>query len=96
MENYLGLLIDRTGVIRDVHRIDCVQEIDAVEFLRHVLAAADGFESGEIWRGRQRIAKIISSREAHEPSASAGTSRSRLLPRPTPGAARAAPPYEGV
>lgn len=58
MGNYLGLLIDRTGVVRDVHEIDCVHDIDAVECLRHLLAAIDGFESGEVWRGRDRIAEI--------------------------------------
>lgn len=60
MGDYLGLLIDRAGVIRDVHRIDCVHESDAVECLRHLLAAIDEFESGEVWCGRDRIAKIIS------------------------------------
>ena len=63
MGNYLGLLIDRTGVIRDVHRFEGMDEIDAVECLRHLLAAIDGFESGEVWCGRVRIVKMISPRE---------------------------------
>ena len=67
---YLGLLIDRTGVIRDVHRLECMDEIDAVECLRHLLAAIDGFESGEVWRGRDRIAKMMSPRAAGDSAAS--------------------------
>ena len=70
MGNYLGFLIDRSGVIRDVHKIECVHDIDAVESLRHLLAAIDGFESGEVWRDRDRIALIISPRERHESSSS--------------------------
>jgi hypothetical protein len=70
MRNYLGLLIDRTGVVRDVHRIECVHDIDAVECLKDLLAGIDGFESGEVWRGRDRIAKIISPRAGRESSAS--------------------------
>jgi hypothetical protein len=70
MGNYLGLLIDRSGVIRDVHKIECVHDIDAVECLRDLLAAIGGFESGEVWRDRDRIAKIISPREGRETSPS--------------------------
>jgi len=62
MGNYLALLIDGTGVVRNVHRIECVHDIDAVECLKDLLAAIDGFELGEVWRGRDRIGKIIAPR----------------------------------
>jgi hypothetical protein len=47
-----------------------MDEIDAVECLRHLLAAIDGFESGEVWRGRDRIAKMMSPRAAGDSAAS--------------------------
>jgi len=62
MGNYLGLLIDRAGVVREVHKIKCVHDIDAVECLKDLLAGIDRFETGEVWRGQDRIAKIISPR----------------------------------
>ena len=58
----LALLIDQAGVVREVHRIKCVHDIDAVECLKDLLAGIDRFESGEVWRGRDRIGKIIAPR----------------------------------
>lgn len=59
MRNYLGLMLDPSGVIRELRPIESQSDWEAIERLRAGLVAAPAYAAAEIWLGECRIGKVL-------------------------------------
>jgi hypothetical protein len=55
---YHGILLDAAGTVRGFRRIDCDDDLAAVDAARDVLERSALADAIEVWRDRERVARI--------------------------------------
>lgn len=62
MDEYYALMIDASGVTRAIKRLESEDDLAAIEAAKGALECSPQYVATEIWRGRERVGKVLGPR----------------------------------
>jgi len=62
MDKYYALMIDAAGTIRAITQIASADDVAAISAAMGALERAPHYVAAEVWRGRERVGKVMSPR----------------------------------